>query len=321
MLEETASSLAELIGKTKLIARGWVPSENEPEELWFRGQPNARNGLLPGLYRNSEENITYDEVDLFERFKSLATPYMTRVPSDDWEWYFLAQHFGLPTRLLDWTEGLLAAAYFALCNLILSQTRVGVDRKIGEGRLDPIFDEDSPTVWILDAGTLNNSMHGLDMLFVPSVDGKLAPYLPEWVSDHRSRRNRLPIAILPPKANERITAQQGMFTVHGHSTSSLDALAESPLCKSPIHLARIRLDRANACHIWAELQLAGVHQLTIFPDVGHAALHAKWIMQVDGHARLPPDGKEPAMLSRRRTPKKSARKAKKGGKKKSAKKR
>jgi len=84
----------------------------------FRGVKNAEYELIPkiGRYKQfrSNEDINIQEKYMLSLFKQYSIPHLDYRPLNDWEWLAIAQHFGLATRLLDWTRNILVAAYFAV---------------------------------------------------------------------------------------------------------------------------------------------------------------------------------------------------------------
>jgi hypothetical protein len=85
---------------------------HQPPRWIFRGQ-RQHWPLKPSAGRNDNHDPSR-ELQLFNEFRRLARPMVDRSRvSDDWDWLFVAQHHGLPTRLLDWTTNPLIAAYFA----------------------------------------------------------------------------------------------------------------------------------------------------------------------------------------------------------------
>ncbi|RZP63455.1 FRG domain-containing protein [Vibrio vulnificus] len=83
----------------------------------FRGVINSDYSLIPSVGRLPKLGDELEELErehmLLKQFKLKSSLKIQCEPKNDWEWLSLAQHYGLPTRLLDWSTNPLIALYFA----------------------------------------------------------------------------------------------------------------------------------------------------------------------------------------------------------------
>ncbi len=210
------------------------------EDIWFRGQGHFDWKLTPGVFRFSDK---YSETTLLTRFKQSASLLIDTSPKDDFDWLFLMQHYGVPTRLLDWTESPLVALYFAISS-------------------EEYIDDDS-ALWMLKPIELNRlaNIRTLEKNFIPSFDDEyLENYSIKSVSSNK-RVELSPVATIATRNNSRIQAQLGVFTIH-----HLDKKPLEDFCgKSEI--IKYKIPKESKENLRKELDLLSINKFSLFPEL------------------------------------------------------
>lgn len=116
-------------GDTLVVAETFSDFDNAIEGIsktaLCRGVSNHEYPLLPSLFRHADvESADLREHNLMWVFKTQAKAHLSTVPQNDIEWLAIAQHHGLPTRLLDWSLSSLVACFFAVESLSSSDAAV-----------------------------------------------------------------------------------------------------------------------------------------------------------------------------------------------------
>ncbi len=173
--------------------------------FWFRGHANLTWTLTPSALRYASVEARSKALNLLRDFKRYAQTKLSHPPGrhgEELEWVQLARHFGLPTRLLDWTRNAAIALYFACLRATEDSDADGA-------------------VFILNPEDLNREADPKNarILDAHSDADCIARYL--RLSGDRNRRGLKTIAINPIWNSERIVLQQGAFTLHGSKNFTL----------------------------------------------------------------------------------------------------
>lgn len=238
MKELYSTSWADLVVKIK-EARNFL---GNPSIVWYRGQSNSTDSLVPTLMRVG--NDREKEKDVFATFKKLANRLHPEWKAD-WELLFAMQHYGIPTRLLDWSEVLGVSLFFAT-------------------KYESSENNNEFSLFILNPLKLNqNSKKDIINLPAPgSFEYESIFILKEPIP------TTLPLAISPNYSNNRLFAQKGVFTVHPDSSQPLDELCQDCIVK-------IIITKEAIPEIQEFLIMANMNEMTMFPDIQGAAKYLK----------------------------------------------
>lgn len=207
----------------------------------FRGASNfLLHKLRPKIGRPVDGHQPYSsrrEYWLYERFRQYAALNWTAPPANDWDLIALAQHHGLPTRLLHWSFNPLVAAWFAL-----------------EGRFPSVPKERVPGPSTFSRPRYPAVIYARSLREQADVSNFPGPLAVDRV-----------LSFLPSHATRRIAVQSGVFTVHPEPAKDWD----------DDHITALLLDFDEDLWRRATRRLLrfGFHRYAMFPDLDGLSAH------------------------------------------------
>ncbi len=229
---EKVNDFVNVIEKIKQTAE----NDGNFAELLFRGQ-NRDKPLLPKLSRlRLNGSIEKVEKLILDEFERGVIPLSEFKPENDWDLLALAQHHGLPTRLLDWTYSSLISLWFAVSESTKKDDKGNIENGV---------------VWILNAEVE-------DFRTDTEKYGPLS--------------NKITKIYRPKVVSRRISAQAGAFTVHKINEGGRIIKFETNR-RYGKKLTKVIIPHSQFPSIRRSLNILGVNNSTVFPDLDGFCKH------------------------------------------------
>ena len=250
------TSVTQLIDTIKEDLQNWNNKECKP---WFRGESGDQPALCPKINNYSYHQENY----LLQSFRRQAGGLSNVPPQEQADlWLLLAQHYGIPTRLLDWTEGALDALYFAIIQ-DNSYPRVYMlnPQKLDELAGIRTYLPNYPQSWIEGCGLYVSLAWQNRKLDEASKDFQI--------------RNKLdleiPMAFPATYQDHRMIAQRSFFTIHGTLIEPIEDILRKKNITVSDCLYKYEIANKARADLLKDLSLLGISIATRFTDLDHLA--------------------------------------------------
>ena len=248
IIEHSPSSLADLLGVIEAF-------QNGREHAWYRGTGDAKFELTPTLGRRHKPTspvmLNQIEKGISSTFAQRSPPFVERELTGEWRTLFFMQHYGIPTRLLDWSESPFVALYFAL-----SSVKRGAR---GQPFNDVAFWMCDPVEW--NRAALSHISYSGGILDEGCEEIKA--YSPNMELEQRAT---VPVMIYGTHNSPRIVAQRGVFALFGKGGKSMQEIfRDGDFANSSLQKAVI--PKVNIDNLLGSLFKNGFSDSTIFPDL------------------------------------------------------
>jgi hypothetical protein len=221
----------------------------------YRGLSDKNYSLLTSLIRLGGDYQILEK-HLLRNFKKYSG-VNALIDSTFWNWVSLAQHYGLPTRLLDWTYSPYIALHFATSNL----TRFATD--------GVIWCLNYTTTKELLPNTLLNALktEGANV-FTTDLLGSVLKNLDEL--DNHAKEDFI-MFLEPPSLDERIIQQHALFSMMNSNTGLVEDWMEN---HKDLYF-RIIIPKELKWEIRDKLDQANITERVLFPGLNGLSLWLK----------------------------------------------